>query len=535
VAGRFFGLPRATNSYTVARGVRIPMRDGVELAADHYRPAGSAVGTLLVRGPYGRTMLQALPLARLFAARGYHALFVSCRGTFGSGGQFEPMVHEVDDGHDVVAWLRDQPWFTGRFATLGQSYLGFTQWCLLSDPPPELAAAVISVAPHDFGRHVWGTGAFRLDFLGWSHMVAHQEDGGVVAGAIRQATASRRNEAAMSELPLARASETHLAGRAPWYPDWVGRPDLHDPFWAPMNLSAALDRTQVPTLLIGGWQDLFLEQTIEQFQHLSARGVDVALTVGPWAHIAVGAGAARITGSETFEWMEEHLAGRRTRSRPAPVRVYVTGANEWRDLGTWPPPTEPHTLYLGPHRDLRATPAPTDGASASFVFDPAEPTPIIGGPVLAMKGVFDDTALASRTDVATFTTAALERDLDVLGRPVVELVHTTDDPHADLFVRISEVGPDGISHNVTEGYVRLDPGRGDEPVRLELRDMAHRFKAGTKLRLLVAGSCFPQFSRNLGTDADPATGTEMRPVRHTIWLGPSACSRLVLPAPNGGT
>ncbi len=308
------------------------MRDGVELAADLYRAETEAVGTLLIRGPYGRSLPMSIPFSRVFAERGYHVLYVSCRGTFGSGGTFEPMVSEVDDGHDVVAWMRDQPWFTGRFGTLGGSYLGFTQWALLADPPPEMAAAVISVAPHDFSRYVWGTGAFRLDFLGWSHMVVHQEDGGTLRGLLRMATAERRNAVAMNELPLTAAANTYLDGRGPWYTDWVTRSDLDDPFWKSMNLTRALDRVDIPVLLISGWHDLFLEQTLEQYAHLRARGVHVAMTVGPWGHIAVGAGGATVATNDTFEWFEEHVTARSSRRRPEPVKVFVTGAGEWRDL-----------------------------------------------------------------------------------------------------------------------------------------------------------------------------------------------------------
>jgi uncharacterized protein len=147
--GRLLGLPRASTRYTVSR-VRVPMRDGVELVADHYAPTTSSpAGTLLVRGPYGRGFPFALVYARLYAARGYHVVLQSVRGTFGSAGEFEPMVNEAADGADTAVWLRQQPWFTGRFGTVGVSYLGFTQWALLSDPPPELAAAVITAGPHD--------------------------------------------------------------------------------------------------------------------------------------------------------------------------------------------------------------------------------------------------------------------------------------------------------------------------------------------------------------------------------------------------
>ncbi len=528
VATRALHLPPPSTDYTLTP-VRVPMRDGVELAADLYRPDTEPVGTVLVRGPYGRSAAMALPMARVFAARGYNALFVSCRGTFGSGGRFEPMVHEADDGHDVVAWMRDQPWYTGRFATVGGSYLAFTQWALLVDPPPDLVAAVISISPHDFGGYVWGTGAFRLDFLGWSDMVAHQEDGGMLRGALRSATAERRNAGALDALPLVQGARTHLGGGATWYEDWVSRPDVHDPFWAPMDLSVALERADIPILLISGWQDIFLDQTLEQYRRLHERGVDVAITIGPWSHVAVGAGAARITTGETYDWLEEHLAGRARRRRPAPVHVFVTGADEWRDLSAWPPPTSPSTWYPGSHRDLSTEPPAEDALASSFVYDPAAPTPTVGGPLLGLRCVKEDTELAQRPDVACWTTQPFDHELEVMGAPRVELVHRSDNPHVDLFVRLSVVGADGRSHNLTEGYLRLDPARSAEVTTVELRPTAHRFVAGTRLRLLVAGGSHPQFARNLGTGEHPATGSRLQPARHTIHHGLGGCSRLILP------
>jgi putative CocE/NonD family hydrolase len=528
-AARILRLPPATTTYRVARDLRIPVRDGVELAADLYRAEPEAAGTLLLRGPYGRSLPQALPFARVFAERGYHVLYVSVRGTFGSGGRFEPMVSEVEDGHDVVAWMRDQPWFTGTFGTLGGSYLGFTQWALLVDPPPEMTAAVISVAPHDFSRHAWGTGSFRLDFLGWSHMVVHQEDGGALRGAVRMARAQRRDAAAMDELPLTLAASTYLGGRGPWYTDWVSRSDLDDPFWAPMNLTRALDRVDVPVLLISGWYDLFLDQTLEQYAHLRHRGIDVAMTVGPWSHIAVGAGAARITANETFDWFEEHVARRGLRRRTAPVRVFVTGADEWRDLRAWPPPTGTRTWYLGPHADLLDDPPPEDAPASSFLFDPSHPTPTVGGPLLSTKAQVDDSSLAARADLLTLSSEPLQTDVEVIGEPVVELSHSSDNPHADLFVRLSDVGADGGSRNITEGFVRLDPRRPAGTVSLRLRATAHRFVAGHRIRLVVAGGSHPQFARNLGTDEDPALGVTMRPARHTVRHGEGGRSTLVMP------
>ena len=158
----------------------------------------------------------------------------------------------------------------------------------------------------------------------------------------------------------------------------------------------------------------------------------------------------------------------------------------------------------------------------------------MGGPLLGLRCVKDDTELGERSDVACWTTPVLDEDLEVLGTPTLELFHDSDNPHVDLFVRISEVGDDGRSHNVTEGYRRLDPARGPGAITLEVRPIAHRFRAGTRLRLLVAGGSHPQFARNLGTGENPGTGVGLRPARHTIHHGQGGSSRLVLPVSGRG-
>jgi putative CocE/NonD family hydrolase len=438
------------------------------------------------------------------------------------------MVHEVDDAADTVAWMRDQAWFDGRFATFGGSYLGFTQWALLVDPPPELVTAVISIGPHDFRAAAYQGGAFNLnDFLSWSNQVARQEEVGFVRGMLRGLRGGRALAHAVEGVPMVDAGEALLEGRAPWYREWISRRDPGDPFWPPMMLEDGLERVEVPVLLQAGWQDLFLQQTLEQYARLSARGVDVALTVGPWTHVEVATKGARIVVPEALDWFAEHLAGSGVRTRAAPVKVFVTGAGQWRDLPSWPPPTNDRTLYLEPGGGLGDGPAP-EGSAATFTYDPADPTPTIGGRILAPRigGYADDAALAERRDVVAFTGPRLTAPLEVLGSPVVVVAHASDNPHADLFVRLSEVDPDGRSRNVSESFVRLDPDVADGDIRLELDAVAHRFAAGNRIRVIIAGGSFPRWERNLGTADDPATSARMVPSRRTIDL---AASRVVLP------
>jgi putative CocE/NonD family hydrolase len=174
---------------------------------------------------------------------------------------------------------------------------------------------------------------------------------------------------------------------------------------------------------------------------------------------------------------------------------------------------------------------PAQGAPATrFTFDPADPTPTVGGRLLSPQGGYrDDSSLALRGDVADFTGEPLPEDIYVLGTPAVELEHASDNPNCDVFVRLSEVDANGMSHNVSDGFRRLVPGTPGSPttVRLELDAVAHRFSAGSRVRVLVAGGSHPRFARNLGTGEPVDTGTRMRPATHVIHHGGG--SKVVLP------
>ncbi|MEU7902975.1 CocE/NonD family hydrolase [Actinoplanes sp. NPDC049118] len=641
VLSRLLGLPPARNGYTVDHGLRIPMRDGVDLRADHYSPqTRDPRGTVLVRTPYGRGFPESALHGRMLAARGYHALIGSVRGTFGSGGAFEPMAQETADGRDTIAWLREQPWFDGRLATVGGSYLGWAQWTLLQDPPPELRTALVYVGPHDFREAVFGTGAFTLgDFLSWSHQIAGQEARGLRRLTAR-VTARRRLEPGLRDLPLAEAAEPVLRGRAPWYRTWLSHPQGDDPFWGAYRAGAALERVRVPVLLVSGWQDLFLDQTLIQYETLRARGIEVSLTVGPWTHVGTAVSGAGLVENRALAWLDRHLAGpadsmagplpadpsdptnaeslqvrgqsflehhpnyhgttnptpanhrdptnpdypndhhasrptptnpdhptvaghpndhhtsrptRTDRGRPtvaghandrcasgsarasgvaepgeAPVRVYRTGEKRWHAMAVWPPATAPASFVPDPVGGLSA--GDSVEGEISFRYDPADPTPSVGGRVLSgTAGVRDNRRLEARRDVLTFTTAPLAADLDVAGPPMLELALSVDNPHADVFVRLCDVDPRGRSANFSDAMLRLDPGvpAGDvQHLRLALDGCFHRLVVGHRLRLQISGGAHPRFSRNLGTDGTFVDGAKLATSLHTVH---TAQTRLVLP------
>jgi uncharacterized protein len=538
MVSRAWSLPPQRTFVAVERDVQVPMSDGTVLLADHYLPITSRpAATVLVRCPYGRGGPFGLLNAQLIAARGFHVLLQSCRGTFGSGGQFEPMRGEISDGQDTVAWLRGQSWFDGRLATFGASYLGFVQWALAMDPPPELVAAVVFVGPHDFSRTAYRNGAFDLyNFLSWSDLIVHQERVNPLSGMVRTVTADRRLRPALDRAPVRAGARDLLGSEAPWFDTWLEHPQLTDPFWTPLQCGAALERLSVPTLLIGGWQDLFLEQTLEQYWALAARGLTTRLIVGPWNHVdaATRSGPAF---AESLAWLERYAGQDPAPRDDAPaghsVRIWVGGAREWRELPDWPPAGPgPQRWYLGPDGTLGLREPASDGVvrSASFRYDPADPTPSVGGATLALNaGVRDNRSVEQRPDVLVFSSEPLDEPVEVIGDVMAELHVTRDNPNADLFVRLCDVDVRGRSRNVCDGIVRLTGADSlTGTFRVSLIGAAHRFDRGHRLRLQVAGGAYPRFARNPGNGQVDASALDFVATRYSIGLSAETPSALVV-------
>jgi uncharacterized protein len=540
------------NKITVERAVRIPMRDGTILLADHYAPvpAGPLTGgpspaepgpTVLMRCPYGRGWQFAM-MARPYAERGYHVVLQSTRGTFGSGGKFTPAVDEADDGQDTVAWLRTQDWFNGRLATVGASYLAFTAWALALDPPPELFAMAVHISPHDLAAAGFGQGPFELyNLLMWSDLMAHQERHGAAVMMWRTMTTDKRLASALGRLPLAQTAASIGGNGAPWYADWIARPDPRDPYWAGYTAAAALDRVTVPTLLISGFHDFFVEQTVQQYHALNARGVPVGLTIGPWTHMTLDMGLAI---RETADWLDAFAdpAGPAASPRPAAVRVWRSGAQAWREVAEWPPAdATARDWYLGAGGGLdAATPVPASPDSTAFTYDPADPTPSAGGRIMSLRsgGSQDNTALEARPDVLTFSTEPLAEPVEVAGVPRVRLHLSSGNAYHDIFVRLCDVDPQGISRNLTDQIVRSVPEEvavGQvRTVTIAMTDVAHVFRSGHRIRLQVAGGGHPRFARNMGVPPDLLRGVRTVPVTHQVRHDQDYPSALTLPVVSTG-
>ena len=531
-AARALRLPPAlTRSVTVRRNLGLRARDGAILRTDHYAPHLDNAPTVLVRTPYGRGGVNAVA-ARMLAERGFHVVLSSCRGTGGSSGSFDPMRHERADGLDTVEWLRLQPWFTGRFGMFGPSYVGYTQWAIAD--VPELAAMATVVTASQFREPTYAGESFALfTTLAWASLLRAQASPRL-ADRLELLRGQPKLHKAFAHLPLGEADRMATGVEVAFFRRWLAlsgapRSDV-DAYWAELDHDHRLPEVTAPVLMVGGWQDIFLPWQLRDYVALRAAGARPQLTIGPWTH---GSGGLLVESlRESIDWLRAHLRDEPGLVRSRPVRLYVGGAQEWREYEQWPPAGPIATWHL--HAGARlSTSEPQQSTPDSFVYDPNDPTPSVAGPVLVanLAKPRDNSELEARPDVLVYTSDVLVDDLDVIG-PVTATMHIqASRPYFDVFVRLCDVTPAGVSLNVCDGLRRVVDGTGPRAVDVELWPTAHRFRAGHRLRVQVSAGAHPRYPRNPGTGDPLATAVDLQPVRIEVAHDPDRPSQVRLTTP----
>jgi putative CocE/NonD family hydrolase len=519
IIARQMHLPRAlTHDVICEEDLRVPMDDGVQLLADRWVARESATETqptVLVRSPYGRKQFVGLLFGRLLAERGLQVVVQSVRGTFGSGGRFSPF-DERADGLATLRWIRAQPWHSERIGTIGPSYLGLVQWAIAPDAGDDLVALSIQVSASQFHGQTYAGGSLSLETsASWLVLVAEQERR---FAPLAMARALRRLPALLGELPLSDLDLRATGGEVDWFREALANPDPAGAYWVSRDYAEGVSKVTAPVQFIGGWYDIFLPWMLEDFAALHAAGHAPQLIIGPWTHTDPGLVA---TGTrDGIAWLRAHLLGDGRLVRESNVRVFVTGEavnGRWRNLESWPPPgTSQLRLWLADDRALSdREPGPGSGGDR-YRYDPTDPTPSLGGPVLlSREPVVDNRALEARDDVLTYTTEPLPQALEAIGPVSVELFVRASAPYFDVFARVCDVDAAGVSWNVCDALDRVAPGRfeqltdGSWRVAFQLWPTAHRFAAGHRIRLQVASGAHPRYARNPGTDDDPNVATRL--------------------------
>jgi putative CocE/NonD family hydrolase len=528
---------------TVERGIRIPMRDGVLLSADHYAPTTPLrVPALLIRSPYGRNAGHSLFglllefFGHRFAERGYHVLIQDTRGRFDSGGAFNPYFNENQDGAATLDWLCRQAWSTGVIGLWGGSYLGIVQWLVAADNPA-VKALVPSITSTQLHKILYPDGALDLGLsLRWLSLFQTLDRRR--RNPLRWFTVlhdvERAIQPALLNLPLEDADEIVLGERADAFHQWIEFDRADDAIWQNNLDQMRLDEITAPTHLISGWYDFFLRGLLDDYTTLTAAGRAPYLTIGAWHHFSAIISMADLR--EGLRWFDAHLRGEPNRLREKPVRLFVMGANEWRDYDTFPPPAVETRYHLQSAWALSMSLPHDESQPDLYSYDPTDPTPAVGGAIFSVKGGrVDNRALEARDDVLTYTTSPLRHPVEVIGRVRVELYAQSDLEHTDFFGRLCDVYPDGRSFNLCEGLFRLQPGKlerqadGTMCVEIDLWATAHVFKRGHAIRLQISSGAHPHWNRNLGTGEYFGTCCTYRVAHQTVFHDKLRPSALILP------
>lgn len=551
----------------VYRDIAIPMRDGVVLRADVYRPAGDARHPVLVfRTPYGKHYSERSDgVHRKAVERGYAVVLQDVRGRYASDGHFDPYRQEGRDGYDTIEWAASQSWSDGRVGTYGLSYPGAVQWLAAMEKPPHLLAMAPAMTFSSPRRFFYMSGIFDRSWLPWIYQYVAPDARrrlGMPVGDDAEKSWRAVADEFQSFLPL--RDLPWLRKEAPYYFEWLAHPP-EDPWWDWAKLRGRYDRVAAAVLNLSGWYDDAYGVEGAATNHVglvAAREGEprsrTHLVLGPWVHGAestmssragdldFGANAAIGYDELVLDFHDHYIRGIANRfATEPPVRYFVMGANEWRETRAWPPGAKRvEALYLhaaiddGPGR-LQPAPGAAPDSRSAFAADPKRP---VADPHEG-PGAHDYGVLVSRQDVVTFDSAPLPGDLSVEGVVTAEIHASCDCRDFDLWVRLQDVHPDGRAFNLMSpgndvirasyrdsaaGPQPLEPGRIYE-LRLPNLITANRFGKGHRIRVQISASFDPHLSRNLQTGESEVHSAESRAAEIRIHHDAGHASRVLLP------
>jgi putative CocE/NonD family hydrolase len=536
--------------------LRIPMRDGVQLAANLYRPSDQArVPTILVRTPYGKGE-DITAHYQAFVNHGYAIVVEDVRGRYESDGVFNPLEQEGKDGYDTIDWIAHQAWSDGKVGMMGGSYLGIVQWkaAMLGNPHLKAIFPVVSGDDDYRDRFYSRGGAFKIgNRLNW------------MSDNMRASGFSPNFNIFIWHLPLRTADLAATGQASEMYQDAVNHPTF-DKFWKSISTRERLDRIKVPVFAAGGWYDNFVESDLEAYVTLHKNSNVNRILIGPWPHnmsykfqtVDYGKDSTIPLRTVQMEWFDQWLKGKDTPllSKP-PVKVFLMGANRWIEERDWPPAGAHVTpFYLEARKAAntangQGTLAPRPARMQdpdTYTYDPRNPVPTRGGSVCCNPRVFpwgpmDQRPVENRQDVLVYSTPPLKRDLEVVGPIRVVLYASTSAKDTDFTAKLVDVLPSGEARNLTDGILRLryrdsletpvlaKPGEVYK-LTIEAGPTANVFEKGHRVLLEISSSNFPRFDRNPNTGGAMAEETRLLKASQTIYhdrLRPSALLLPVMP------
>ena len=553
------GTPDRHDKIEVEKNVPIPMRDGVKLYANIYKPkAEGKFPVILTRLPYGKDEYYCFMPAfgKFWAGKGYIFVAQDVRGKFCSEGEFDPLINEVEDGYDTLEWIAGQSWCDGNIGMEGESYYGYTTWAGAVSGHPNLKCISPMNTAMDFHSAIFQNGAFTLQTMGLYPILMHGK------------TYQNILRVNRTHLPLITIDDA--AGiPTPRY-DMLLKHPFRDDVTESYNLYNRRDRIEIPMLVVAGWYDVFLRTSIDDWLVQKQKNVPTEakdkqwILIGPIDHESTTSDTNRIgrldigDKSATTIWevkqafFDHFLKGIDNGfEKNSPVRIFVIGDNDWRYENEWPLARTHYTDYYF-HSDGGANTlsgdgtldlnAPADEPLDTYVYDPNDPVKIhydidVWSLAAQMK---DRLPVEERKDVLVYTSEPLETDMEITGPITVTLYAASSAVDTDFTAALVDVFPDGYLHLVQEGIQRarfresdtgpafLIPG-GIYEYTIDLWATSYVLKAGHRIRVEISSSNFDRFDRSLNTPAVFGMTSETAKATQEIYHSEVFRSRIALP------
>jgi uncharacterized protein len=536
-------------------------RDGFALGTDVYLPTSRNTagnrgrhGTVVIRLPYGkRGPVATLPwVASYVTDRGWAFVAQDVRGKFDSTGQREAFVHEIVDGHDTLEWIIEQSWSDGRTIVAGDSYYGYTAWAAVASGHRSVRGVMARVtSPSVRTDWMYQQGVFRLGNMAeWaaSTWMGSEWD---------NVTLDWSAQSHHTILPAAFDGATSAD-----LDNWATRHES-DPWWGARDLDMRRLNHPIVAAHVGGWWDLMSRGQLSTWRTLRAASPQSVhlLYMDDVDHVL---DPVLRPGSPIIDVMADPLL----RAERLPVEVQplldvidivdaqdgdgvnatATGAQPnpiaarwkrafggWEDGDQWPPRNiAPLTLYLGDATQATRTPeggsltaVALDSGAVSWLHQPKSPVPTVEKDLWRpLMSDADHRTNHERDDVATFTTPPFNDVLDITGPVVLNATTRADAPVAHLMVSLCHIWPDGTASEIVEGAALVRSYGTDVEITVSLGEIAYRLEPGTRLRLAIAGSSYPKYVLNPGTEEHPWTAVKRVPVRHVLQTGVASTLRL---------
>jgi putative CocE/NonD family hydrolase len=543
-------------NYAVEKNCAASMRDGVRLYSDVYKPdVPGKFPVILIRMPYGKSEYYCFmpAVGKYWAKKGYACVIQDVRGKWASEGVWKPFIHEAQDGYDTLDWIAAQPWCDGNIGMLGESYFGYTQWAVapLNHPnlkciaPGDTAADIYGVwfyVDHAFCQQTMGNWAVSMNSRRWQNYLKSDHWGWPL----------------IQMADKANLSSSH-------YTEYIKHPE-RDEYWEGINVDRKYGAIQIPVLIWGGWYDVFLKGTLNDWLGLLANPPknkdrdNIWLLIGPIDHEQTPQETGRIgnleIGSQAWAtdllvpFFDYYLKGVDNGLKNNPrVKIFVIGDNQWRYENEWPLARTQYVNYYfhgqGNANDatgLLDTNKPGDEVGEQYVYDPEKPIDITYRSDLWYMAQYlkDRQQVVQRPDVLAYTSSIFEKELEITGPIKVVLYAASSACDTDFTATLVDIFPNGYAHQIQEGIVRakyrnpsevpsnIKPGEVYEYI-IDLWATSFVVKSGHRLRVEISSSIFNRYDRNPNT-GEPF-GLAVKPIKasQTVYHNASYPSHITLP------